>query len=1066
MFKHFKILSFTITMFLIKQNVVAQQFLNGDFEINTCGGADQINIQNSQFDAFMTNTFAFGTWGGGVATGGDMDIITSATWGGSGAQNGSWYVALTGGGTDMFAMQLCAPLIAGNTYTMSYWDRVDASYISDPTQVGLSATNNAFGTVIYTAPVAPTNNTWVQRSFTFVAPITGLYVTVQQTGIFSGSNWCHVDNFSLTTNNNQITVGAITGSPFCACSTFNIPFTSTGTFNAGNVYTAQLSDSTGSFATPTTIGTLASTANAGTIACTIPCNAVSGSLYQVQIVSSNPINTSICGGVSSVNITIGGSATVTVNSPTICTGQTANLVATGATTYTWTAGVTVTGLGTGDASPAATTTYTVTGTSGGCTGTAVATVTVVPSLTVTVTSDTICPGSTAHLVANGANTYTWSAGATSTGVNTADASPITTTTYTVTGNSGLCSATAVATVTISNVLNVAVNSATICAGQTAALTATGATTYTWSAGATSTGVNTATANPVTTTSYTVTGTSGTCTNTAVATVTVHPVPNVLVNSATICSGDTAHLVANGAASYTWSAGAIVTGGNTAMALPVTTATYTVTGTTNNCSNTAISTVTVNQSPVITVNTDTICQGQTTTLTATGANSYLWSSGFSGNPYTVTLNVTTFFSVTGTTNGCSTIAGSTVYVFPPAVVHVNVDTVCPGQAATLTATGATTYLWNTGSTANPYIVSPLSTTTYTVTGNPTGCPGTATTTVQVMNIIPNINVNPVTVCAGQSATLTATGANNYTWSTGATTASITVSPATTTTYTVTTTNQCNNTATANPVVTVNVNPVAQFATLDTGGCAPLCVPFINTSTVSAGTITNWAWAFGDNTVDNTQNPPLHCYANSGNYSVQLVVTASDGCTNTLTQNNYIHVYPVPVADFSATPTETNLDNPAVSFFDHSTGATTWYWNFGDSTHSSLTYPTHTYTTPGTYPVMEIVTSANGCKDTLINFVIINDNFAFYAPNTITPNEDGTNDVFLPVGTGWNTATYQLWIFDRWGNTCFTTTDYKKGWDGKANGGSTTAQNDVYVWKVELKDTGGASHKYIGQVTILK
>jgi hypothetical protein len=51
-------------------------------------------------------------------------------------------------------------------------------------------------------------------------------------------------------------------------------------------------------------------------------------------------------------------------------------------------------------------------------------------------------------------------------------------------------------------------------------------------------------------------------------------------------------------------------------------------------------------------------------------------------------------------------------------------------------------------------------------------------------------------------------------------------------------------------------------------------------------------------------------------------------------------------------------------------------------------------------------------------------------------------------------------------CFTTTDPLKGWDGRANGGSETTLTDVYVWKVELKDTGSESHKFIGSVTILK
>jgi hypothetical protein len=144
--------------------------------------------------------------------------------------------------------------------------------------------------------------------------------------------------------------------------------------------------------------------------------------------------------------------------------------------------------------------------------------------TVTVNSPSICPGTPAALTAAGATTYTWSAGATSTGVNTATASPVATTTYTVTGTSLGCSNTAVSTVTMGASISITATGDTICSGSVASLTASGATTYTWSAGATSTGTNTATASPASTTTYTVTGTSAGCSGTATATVAVTAMP--------------------------------------------------------------------------------------------------------------------------------------------------------------------------------------------------------------------------------------------------------------------------------------------------------------------------------------------------------------------------------------------------------------------------------------------------------------------------------------------------------------------------------------------------------------
>ncbi len=112
-----------------------------------------------------------------------------------------------------------------------------------------------------------------------------------------------VDDVTLSSPvvSNTITTGVINPLSVCACSTLSVPFTSTGTYVAGNVYKAQLSDAFGSFAAPTNIGTLSSTANSGTISCTIPCNTPAGTGYLIQVISSNP---SITGTNNGVNITI------------------------------------------------------------------------------------------------------------------------------------------------------------------------------------------------------------------------------------------------------------------------------------------------------------------------------------------------------------------------------------------------------------------------------------------------------------------------------------------------------------------------------------------------------------------------------------------------------------------------------------------------------------------------------------------------------------------------------------------------------------------------------------------
>jgi gliding motility-associated-like protein len=92
--------------------------------------------------------------------------------------------------------------------------------------------------------------------------------------------------------------------------------------------------------------------------------------------------------------------------------------------------------------------------------------------------------------------------------------------------------------------------------------------------------------------------------------------------------------------------------------------------------------------------------------------------------------------------------------------------------------------------------------------------------------------------------------------------------------------------------------------------------------------------------------------------------------------------------------------------------------------------------------------------------------FYIPNTFTPNDDPFNPVFLAYGT--YIVEFHFWIFDRWGNLIFESTDINKGWDGKVAGGASgnIAQQDVYVWKAKFKDANNKKHEYIGHVTLIK
>jgi uncharacterized repeat protein (TIGR01451 family) len=382
-----------------------------------------------------------------------------------------------------------------------------------------------------------------------------------------------------------------------------------------------------------------------------------------------------CPNSGSGTVTVNPVASVTVNSETICAGASATLIATSAATspsYLWSPGGETTSSIT--VNPAATTAYSVTVTDGstGCTNSASGTITVNPLPTLAVNSASICPGGTVTLTASTDAVdahYLWSPGGATT--PSIMVSPVSTTTYTVTVGNGVCSSTASGTVTVTALPSVAVNSETICAGQSATLTATTSAatpSYLWSPGGETS--QSILVSPAATTTYTVMITDGSpdCVNSASATVTVNPLPLVTVNSETICVGGLATLTANSGAAtpgYLWAPGGETT--QSIMVTPGSSTTYTVTVTdgATTCAASGSGTVTVNPLPTVTVNSPTICLGESAVLIATtsaGNPAYLWSPGGETTAsITVSPNASTSYSVTVTDGGTSCSASGSGFV---------------------------------------------------------------------------------------------------------------------------------------------------------------------------------------------------------------------------------------------------------------------------------------------------------------------------------------------------------------------------------------------------------------------
>jgi len=151
--------------------------------------------------------------------------------------------------------------------------------------------------------------------------------------------------------------------------------------------------------------------------------------------------------------------------------------------------------------------------------------------------------------------------------------------------------------------------------------------------------------------------------------------------------------------------------------------------------------------------------------------------------------------------------------------------------------------------------------------------------------------------------------------------------------------------------------AEFTGTPLTGPAPLAVTFTD---ASYGVPTSWEWTFGDGGTSTAKNP-THTYAAAGKYSVTLTVRDATGATSTKTRTEYVDALPL-TADFTATPTFGAVPL-AVTFSDTSIGTpTTWAWDFGDGTTSSVAAPSHTYTEPGSYTVTLTVADAIGATST--------------------------------------------------------------------------------------------------------
>ena len=294
-----------------------------------------------------------------------------------------------------------------------------------------------------------------------------------------------------------------------------------------------------------------------------------------------------------------------------------------------------------------------------------------------------------------------------------------------------------------------------------------------------------------------------------------------------------------------------------------------------------------------------------------------------------------------------------------------------------------------------------------------------------------------------------------------------SPKTTTNYVITLLDNCGSPAVTDTIeVEVHEVPTIAFVSDTIEACEPGDFVLTNQSTPAQFCY----WTIGDNissqgfSTDVTDLP-------SGTYDINLRVKTQHGCENEQSYPDYLTVHPKPTANFEFGPQPTTLFDPKIQFKDLSSeSVVSWEWNFADLASSTEQNPSYTFPSEdtGTYEVELNIISDKTCKNNIMYTVRIGAESNIYVPNSFTPNGDGLNDVFAPIGIGITPTEYSMVVYDRWGNLIYETNSLTKPWDGRVNGSDKMAGHGSYVWKITANDFTDDNNKieYTGYINLIR
>ncbi|MDX1284675.1 MAG: PKD domain-containing protein, partial [Draconibacterium sp.] len=261
------------------------------------------------------------------------------------------------------------------------------------------------------------------------------------------------------------------------------------------------------------------------------------------------------------------------------------------------------------------------------------------------------------------------------------------------------------------------------------------------------------------------------------------------------------------------------------------------------------------------------------------------------------------------------------------------------------------------------------------------------------------------------------------------------------------------------------PVFEVFVDQTEGCPPLKTG-IKAEVLDMVDEVDFYYNLGDGTTGGGDSV-FHKYnlPNTKNEIRFVGISKTTGCSDTVIFNEPVFVYPVPEANYMATPEDVLISDPEIYFENQSTGALSYEWDFDDeSFNSTEESPTHRFNYMGFYNVLLTAYNDLGCTDSISHQVAV----AFdklFPPNAFSPNAINEEDKEFRIHSeGVLDDGYNLLIFNRWGQVVFESSSQTIGWDGKMKNGN-FAPAGVYTWVLKYFDFRGEKHKQQGTVTLI-